>query len=101
MVLVSNLSERRTVNRLEIQLVGSRSNKDALGAVVSVHAGDRTYSQVNDGQSGYLSASLIPLYFGLDAATQVDRIDIAWPGGGKQSVIGPVDLEKRLVITEE
>ena len=40
----------------------------------------------HDGKSGYLSQSVLPLYFGLDQATAVDRVEVDWPSGKKQVV---------------
>jgi hypothetical protein len=75
MVLLSDLSDRlKTLHYLKVQLRGTQSNRDGLGALVRVHAGDQTYTKVHDGQSGYLAQSLIPLYFGLGAAAAVDSI---------------------------
>ena len=65
MVLVSNLSEKTRLHYLEVKLTGSTSNRDGLGAIVKVTAGGSTYTKVLDGNSGYLSHSLYPLYFGL------------------------------------
>ena len=72
MVLVSNLTEKTRVRYLEVKLTGTTSNRDGLGAVVKVTAGGSTYTKVMDGNSGYLSHSLYPLYFGLGAAETVD-----------------------------
>ena len=83
-VLVSNLSERKKIHFLKLKLTGTKSNRDGLGAVVRLTAGGMTQTQQNDGKSGYLSQSSMPLYFGLGDATKVDRIEIAWPSGTKQ-----------------
>ena len=86
MVLVSNLSERTQVQLPRRALTGTASNRNGLGAVVKVTAGGTTYTKVMDGNSGYLSHSVYPLYFGLGAADTVDRIEVAWPSGTKQTV---------------
>ena len=86
MVLVSNLSEKTRVHYLAVKLTGTTSNRDGLGAIVKVTAGGSTYTKVMDGNSGYLSHSLYPLYFGLGAAEAVDSIEVPWPSGKKQTV---------------
>ena len=101
LVLVSNLTEKKAVNFLKVNLIGSDSNRDGLGAKVTVTAGSDSYVKVHDGQSGYLSQSLYPLYFGLGGADKVDRIDILWPSGKKQVVMGPLDANKLIEIKEE
>jgi hypothetical protein len=102
MVLISNRAEREPrINSLQIRLKGKRSNREGLGAVVTVVAGDRTFSQVHDGQSGYLSQSALPLYFGLGGASMVDRITVQWPGGAKQTLEGPIESNQQLWIEEQ
>src|SRR5438046_3528184 len=87
-VLISNLSDRKQIHYLKIKLVGTVSNRDGLGATVKVHVaspeGAKTYTRYHDGKSGYLSQSSMPLYFGLDDAPKIDRIEVRWPSGRKQ-----------------
>jgi hypothetical protein len=99
LVLISNLSERRALHFLKVKLVGSTSNRDGLGATVRVTAGGRTYMKVNDGLSGHLSHSLIPLYFGLDTADRVDRVEVIWPSGHKQ-IVSDVHANSQVEIRE-
>ena len=99
-VLISDLSQQRPIHWLGIALNGTTSNREGLGAVVTVVAGNRTLMQVNDGKSGYLSQSDLPLYFGLDAATAVDRIEITWPTGRRQIIRTGIELNKVMKITE-
>ena len=89
MVLISNLTEKTRVHYLQVALTGTTSNRNGLGAVVKVTAGTHTYTQVMDGSSGYLSHSIMPLYFGLGAAERVDRLEVAWPSGKHQTVTAP------------
>ena len=51
---------------------------------------------VNDGVSGYLSHSLIPMYFGLGDAEKVDSVTVFWPSGMEQTIkdIDPSELLK-------
>ena len=99
MVLVSDLSERREIRYLQVSLRGRSSNRDGLGARVDVTAAGRRFTKVNDGQSGYLSQSSLPLYFGLGGADRVDLVEVTWPGGGKQS-LGGVDANRTIVVEE-
>lgn len=100
MVLVSNLSQKTTIHYVEIKLQGTTSNRDGLGAVVKVTAGGSTYTHVNDGNSGYLSHSLIPLYFGLGQTARVDRIEVIWPSGKTQTVRPPIKANSVVTIVE-
>ena len=101
MVLVSNLTDKTTVRFLPVTLTGTTSNRNGLGAVVRVTAGKSTYTKVMDGVSGYLSHSIVPLYFGLGAAEIVDRVEVRWPSGKTQVVPGPIKVNARLDITEK
>ncbi|MFO0916420.1 MAG: FG-GAP-like repeat-containing protein [Pirellulales bacterium] len=100
MVLISNLAEVRPIHYLKIQLVGSRSNRDGLGAVVVVKAGGQTYTRVHDGKSGYLSQSTGELYFGLNDAESVDEVVVTWPSGQVQKLSGDQLRKPRTVVTE-
>ena len=89
-VLLSNLSETRALHWLSVRLQGTKSNRQGLGAVVTVTLPDgRTMVRRADGQSGYLSHSDLPLYFGLDAADAATAISVRWPSGVVQRVDGP------------
>ena len=101
MVLVSNLTEKTRVRYIEVKLAGTTSNRDGLGAVVKVTAGGSTYTKVLDGNSGYLSHSLYPLYFGLGAAEAVDSIEVLWPSGKKQIVQPPFKINSRVEVREQ
>ncbi len=66
---------------LKLKLIGTKTNRDAIGARVTVVAGDsKQVDQVRGGGS-YLSASDYRLHFGLGDRTQIDRLEIRWPSG--------------------
>ena len=101
LVLISDLAQRNAdLNYLKVRLIGTSSNRDGLGARVEVRAGDRTYVQVHDGQSGYLSQSSLPLYFGLGDATVVERVEVRWPSGRWQTATGPIAANAQINIEE-
>jgi len=99
-VLISDLAEQKKINWLKIVLVGTKSNRNGLGATVRVRAGDQTYTKYNDGQSSYLSQSVLPLYFGLGEATKIDRVEVKWPSGREQSVAKGLSKNQILRIIE-
>jgi hypothetical protein len=101
MVLLSNLAEKTRVRYVEVKLAGTTSNHDGLGAVVKVTAGGSTYLKVMDGNSGYLSHSVYPLYFGLGAAEAVDGIEVLWPSGKKQTVQPPFKINSVIEVREQ
>ena len=101
LVLLSNLSEKKPdFAFLKVKLVGVKSNRSALGAVVRVSAGGLKLMKVKDGQSGYLSHSDFPLHFGLGSAAEIDQIEVAWPSGINQVIDGPIDPNQMLTVTE-
>ncbi len=100
MVLVSDLSEKKTIRYLKLKLLGTSSNRSGIGAKVVVTAGGARYTRVNDGKSGYLSQSDYPLYFGLGDAASVDRIQVFWPSGREQTLEGPLEPNRLLEVRE-
>jgi hypothetical protein len=100
MVLVSNLTAVRRSHYLKVRLTGKESNRNGIGALVKVSAGGLTQSRVMDGSSGYLSHSILPLYFGLGGAATVDRIEVRWPSGKQQAIAGPIAADRQLDLTE-
>ncbi len=66
---------------LVVQLEGTRSNRDAVGAKVSVHSGGRVRVSRRIGGGSYQSASDPRLHFGLGAVSRVDAIEVRWPSG--------------------
>jgi hypothetical protein len=99
-VLVSNLSARRPIHWLKVKLNGTVSNRDGLGAFVRVVSGGRTLTKYNDGKSGYLSQSSLPLYFGLGDAQRVDRVEVDWPSGHRQVITQDLRANDVLQVTE-
>jgi enediyne biosynthesis protein E4 len=99
-VLVSDLAQRKAIHWVKIVLTGTASNRNGLGATVRVHAGGHVYMKYNDGKSGYLSQSVLPLYFGLGDAQKVDRVEVDWPSGRKQALTQDVHANETLTVTE-
>ena len=73
-------------NWILIQCLGTRSNRSAIGARVTVVAGGR--SQIDEVMSGssYYSQNDLRLHFGLGQAARVERIEIRWPSGETESL---------------
>ena len=84
--LLRNYGPRK--NWLLVECAGVKCNRDAVGARVYVYAGGRRLSgEVQTGAS-YLSQNDSRLHFGLDTALTYDRIEVQWPGGGRESFAG-------------
>jgi hypothetical protein len=66
---------------VRFRLVGTRSNRDGLGAVIRVTAGGETQMQMLRSGSSYLSQSEKVLTFGLGNRMQADTVEVRWPSG--------------------
>jgi enediyne biosynthesis protein E4 len=66
---------------LRIKLIGTKSNRDGLGATVRVSFGGETQTQMLRSGSSYLSASELVLTFGLAQREKADSIEVRWPSG--------------------
>ena len=93
-VLVINLNEPPSLLRndvagsnlwLKVKLVGTKSNRSAIGARVVVKAGESTQTQEVQSQSSFLSCNDFRLHFGLDQAKSAE-VKIRWPTGEWQTL---------------
>ena len=69
---------------VRLRLVGTKSNRDAIGARVRIFHGDGSQSRLVKGGSSYLSQSELPLTFRLGKRAQIDRLQIDWPSGATE-----------------
>ncbi len=81
------------------KLTGHRSNRDAIGAVVKLHVGQRVMVRQVEAAGGYLSHSSKTLHFGLGEATAIERCEILWPSGERQTLANPA-IDKLHEIAE-
>ena len=82
-----------------LKLVGTKSNRDAIGAWVSIKAGGVTQQRQVMPTRSYLSQSELPLTFGLGSAAGVEAVEIRWPSGQKQTVAN-LAADQLTTITE-
>src|SRR5579872_2074992 len=84
---------------LRIKLVGTKSNRDGIGAVVRVTAGnDKQWKMLRSGSS-YLSQSELALTFGLAAHSKADVVEIQWPSG-QVDKLGNVEAGQTVTVQE-
>jgi hypothetical protein len=75
-------NDQQSGNRsIRFRLVGTKSNRDAIGASVQIFTGTSSQSRLVKGGSSYLSQSELPVTFGLGKRASVDRVVIQWPSG--------------------
>lgn len=94
---------------LALDLEGTKSNRDGLGAKISVRMGNRVLTAERKFAAGYASSSAAPTHFGLgpmagarrgeDGKALVDRIEILWPSGVAQ-ILENVRANQVLRVTE-
>jgi hypothetical protein len=84
---------------IAFRLVGTRSNRSAIGAEVVLQSGDLTQRRVVDGGSGFASQNDRRLHFGLGRREWVDRVVIDWPSGARQVLSGP-PIDRFVTVTE-
>jgi enediyne biosynthesis protein E4 len=84
---------------LQLKLVGSRSNRDGIGAVVRVTSAGGSQSQTVHSGSSYCSASDLALTFGLGKDSTASTIEIDWPSGARQKLAN-VASNQQLTVKE-
>ncbi|MBI1787192.1 MAG: CRTAC1 family protein [Acidobacteria bacterium] len=107
-VLVMNMGEEPALlhhqghganHWIKVKLRGTRSNRSAIGALVTVESGGRKQVDAVLGQSSYVSQNDSRLHFGLGQAARVERIVVRWPNGAVEEFPGVA--ADRLVLLEE
>jgi hypothetical protein len=76
-------------NYLELRLTGTRSNRDAIGALAHLWVGKTVMVRQVNPAGGYLAQSSKVLHFGLGDASGVDSVQIRWPRGAMQTLSRP------------
>ncbi len=66
---------------VEFRTVGTRSNRDGIGARITVHLGKRMLVDEVRSGSSYISQNDMRVHFGLGAAKQIDSVEVRWPSG--------------------
>ena len=86
-------------NYLTLKLVGVKSNRDGIGAKVTLHLGDSVIYREVSGGCGFGSTNSLSLEIGLKAHTKVDTLEIVWPSG-QVDTHRNLSVNQRLVVTE-
>ena len=86
-------------NWISLQLIGDKSNRDGIGARVTIHYGGLKQMAEKKSASGYLSQNDPRMHFGLGDHDMVDRIEVVWPSGIAQ-VLENIEAGQFLTITE-
>ena len=83
------MNESQPAHWIRLELVGTASNRSAIGTAVEVHVGGRVLHRQVKGGGSYASANDPRLLVGLGAAERVDRVEIRWPSGRTTTLTTP------------
>jgi hypothetical protein len=97
-VLLANRGEGHG-HWLQVDLQGTRSNRDGLGAMVEITVAGETRSWLVRAGGSYLSQSQISPLFGLGSEVRVGRLVVRWPSGAIQKVSVP-GVDRRIQVVE-
>jgi hypothetical protein len=104
-VVVNNIHDTPNVYRLDLarqtswtqlELVGTKSNRNAIGARVLIVAGGATLVREVQGGGSYYSQNDLRVHAGLGDATKVDRVEVRWPSGNEEVFR---DVPTRRIVT--
>ena len=84
---------------LQVSLETARGSRDAIGARVIAHTGGRRQLRQVISGSGFLSQSSRVLHFGLGDVDRVEKLEIHWPSGQRET-LHDVAADQRIVIRE-
>lgn len=90
---------RRLGRRIGLDLIGRKSNRDAIGARVVVHTNKGMITRQVKGGGSYLASNDPRLTIGLGAIDRIDRVEIIWPSGITQT-IAAIELDAMRVVRE-
>jgi enediyne biosynthesis protein E4 len=78
-------------NWIELKLMGTKSNRDGIGARVQLQAGGTTQIRELDGGNGYAGESTRRIHFGIGTAAKIDRLQVRWPSGLVEQISVPIN----------
>jgi enediyne biosynthesis protein E4 len=84
---------------ITVSLLGTASNRDAIGARVTVRAGQRTITEAVGSGGSYLSHSDRRIHIGVGETPRIDTLEVTWPSGTKER-LGPIDVDSFITIKE-
>ena len=107
--VINNLSDRPMVlvnvaknenHWIEFHLMGTTSNRDAIGARVILHSAKRIWVDEVLSGSSYDSSNDLRIHFGLGQETHLTSLDVRWPNGETESFDPPAKIDRIIDLTE-
>ena len=99
MLLVNQAFNNNQNHWLGVIAHGTKSNRDAIGAKVTVFVAGRKFVQEVRSGSSYISNNDMRLHFGLGSSTNVDHIEVRWPNGERENFPGG-SVDRFVTLTE-
>jgi hypothetical protein len=90
-LLVYHNITKNSGNWIELKLMGTKSNRDAIGARIRLEAGGLAQIREIDGGNGYAGESTRRAHFGLGKASKIERLEIRWPSGKLEQIVAPLN----------
>lgn len=87
-------------NWLELNLVGTTSNRDGIGSRVKISSGGKVQTAQKKSTTGYLSQNDPRMHFGLAKSDMVEKIEIKWPSG-KLQILENIKANQILTVKEQ
>ncbi len=84
---------------LKLTLVGTRSNRDSIGARIILTANGKKQIREVTNSSSYLSQNSLEQIFGLGKLLKIDQLEIRWPSGQIQTIYNP-GIDRTITVTE-
>lgn len=97
--ILHNVTQRQ--NWVQLELVGVASERSAVGAVVTLTAGGKSWTAWRTSGDGYQCSNQPLLHFGIGESMSVEEIKILWPSGGHQAISIPQINHSYLVVEGE
>ena len=97
--LFRNVATGKANHSVRFKLVGTKSNRDGIGAVVRLTTTDGTQTQMLKSGSSYLAANELVLTFGLGQLSKADSVEIRWPSG-QVDKLSNVNAGQTVMVTE-
>lgn len=92
-------NESQAGNWLHLELIGVQSERDAIGAKVTVYCEDESWTSWVVSGDGYMCTNQAGLHFGIGNHQRIDRVEILWPSG-EQQVLDSLAANQRVLIVE-
>ncbi len=97
--LLCNQTEMGSNSYIQLELIGTRSERDAVGAIIRLRSGKEKWVSAVAVGDGFYGTSEHLVHLGLGAIPKLDSMEVEWPSGERQS-LSNVDLNKRYFVIE-